>query len=140
ACPTEWHLPFEAVKQIRRNPLNPWIGSVGFGTVGGRMEIPWRSTQTVRPPDRGGVEDEIILGAGVEGRGIGALGPPARQLAAGHHFEAGNVRRVAVPFPADKPRDTVAVFHAGARKQPVLVVDTDPVGAAGDRKGTACTD
>src|SRR5437868_4775413 len=45
-----------------------------------------------------------------------------------------------MPFPADQAGNTVTVLHAAAGKNPVLIIGTNPVGAARNRKSTASAD
>src|SRR5260370_31914483 len=108
-----------------------------FGAVGGRVLVGGRGAQAVGPPDGGGVEHEIVLGSRIDRGRVGAFRAAVGELTLGDDFEAGNIGRVAVPFPADESRNAVAVLHAAIGEYPVPLVGTNPVGSTGDREGAA---
>src|SRR5207249_6468632 len=91
-------------------------------------------------PNRGGVENEIVFGTGINRGRVDAFRAAVGELALSYHFQTRDIGWVAVPFPADETWDAVAVLHAAAGENPVLVIGTDPVGAAGDRKSAAGAD
>src|SRR5205085_251054 len=99
-----------------------------------RPDIARRLGEAVGPPTTGGVEDEVALGARVDGGGVGAVvvAVAVGGHAGGEDFEAGEVGGVAVPFPADQAGDGVAALHAGAVEDPVVGLGAGPVGPAGD--------
>src|SRR5262245_1243461 len=101
--------PPKAVEEVGSDPLHARIGSLGSGTVGRRMEVTRRDAQAVGPPDRGRVEAEVPFRAGIDRGGVGPfvfaeIRRPLRQ-----HLQAGNPGWLAVPLPADEPRDAIAV-------------------------------
>src|SRR6266576_5700347 len=72
-----------------------------------RPLVAGRFTQAVAPPNRRRVEDEVSLWAGIHRGSVSAVIRFARRRKrwpGRDHFEARNVCRVAVPFPADDAR------------------------------------
>src|SRR5262245_26537243 len=94
-----------------------------------RTNIAGWSAESVGPPDGRRVEDHVALRPWEDdGRILHILWPsPAEHRAACHHFEARQVRRLAVVLPPHQPRDAVAVAQAGSFKDPVLLLNTGPV-------------
>src|SRR5690606_26739786 len=86
--------------------------------------VPRWLRQSVGPPARGGVEDEVAVRSGIHRGGehgctqfvlpvlVGET-PPVGDVAR-DHLQTRDVGGVAVEFPADQARDALAEFHAGA--------------------------
>src|SRR5262249_45338754 len=110
------------------------------GAVGGRMQISGRQAKTIGPPDRGSVEDEVVLGSWVDCRGVSSGRVPAFQTSASDDFQARDRSRIAVPLPTNQAFDPVAILHAPSREYPVLLVDTNPICPTGDGEGAAGAD
>src|SRR5262249_2428043 len=71
------------------------------------------SAQAVGPPDRGGVEDDIVFRAWIESGCVFTFDASVRHTAAGDHLQAGDLRGRSHPLPSDEAGDTVAVaVHA----------------------------
>src|SRR5579871_647409 len=104
----------------------------------GWMLITERSAQTIGPPDGGRIEDQVPTGAWVKRGRVGSFRSPVGQFPAGHDFQTGNRRRIAMPFPAYQARNAVAVFHSGAVEEPMFFIRANPIRAAGNRKGATC--
>ena len=51
------------------------------------MQIARRCAEAVGPPNGGGVENEVVLGTGINRRGIGVRRFPAGHVAFGNHFK-----------------------------------------------------
>src|SRR5262249_15387276 len=100
-------------------------------------KIPGWSAQAVRPPNGCRIEDQVVLGPRVKGGGISPFGATVGELTPSDHFQTRNIRRVAMPLPAHQARNAVAVLHAGAGEEPVLLLRAGPVRAAGNRERTA---
>src|SRR5439155_22624378 len=103
----------------RVRPARLGVPEAGEEVAGGRREA-------LGPPDGGAVEDEVVLRTGVAGGGVDARFPAALRRTGGHDLEAGDRRRQAVELPAAQAGHAVAVFHAGAGEDPVLLVGADP--------------
>src|SRR5262245_14526439 len=104
-----------AAQQVPRDLLHAVIWSMRPAPVRPRQHVARRMTHALRPEDRRSVEDEVVLGAGVDRRGpfLRARAADPRG-AGGEDFQAGNVvGRVAVVFPPDEARHAVPLLHAG---------------------------
>src|SRR5207253_7655142 len=77
---------------------------------------------------------------GIERCRVRSRGAAISDLAFRDHFQAGNLRWVAMPFPTDQAGNAVPCLHAGAGKQPMLWPGTDPVGPAGHGERAARAD
>ena len=126
-------------EKVVGDPLDAGVRPVGASPVRPWQRVPRRIGKPLRPEDRRGIENEVALGAGVDGGG-----PLLRLLSTDQRrprpndLEAGDVGRwVAVIFPANEAGDPVPRFHAGAGEDPVVGLRADPVAAAVDRLDVA---
>ena len=103
---------------------------------------PGGARQVLAPEDGRGVEDEIVLGAGIDRCGP-MLWPSAslQRCSFTDDFQTGNVgRRIAVIFPADQAGDAISLLHSRAFKDPMVGLGADPITAAIDRIDVASAD
>src|SRR5262249_55441463 len=118
------------VEQVLGDTLNAFIRALRL-CVDRRANVPRGCGETVGPPNRGGVEDEVALRARVDRGGIEALRARARGLSARDDFEARDLERYAMPFPSDQAGYAVSFLHSRAGEEPVIGFAAAPVSAAG---------
>src|SRR5690242_9866097 len=115
----------ESPEQVGRHPLHARVRALGRIAVRLRADVARRGAQAVTPPDGRRIEDDVAFRTGKDyGRVLRVLrAAAAEHRAAGEHFQAGDVGRFAVMFPADEAGDLVAVFQAGAGEEPMALAD-----------------
>src|SRR5262249_40194061 len=98
--------------------------------IDGWADIARRLRETVGPPDRGGVEDEVILRSRVESRRVRPLASGTLGFAAGNNLQTRNRRRFAMPFPPNETGNPLPSRHPRPGDQPVIGLAADPVATA----------
>src|SRR6516162_4331714 len=94
--------PTHPAEQVRGDPLDSRIGTLRGGPVGRRRRVSRGSAQAVGPPDRGGVEDDIVFRAWIEGGRVFAFDARVRHTAAGDYVQTGDLRGCSHPLPSDE--------------------------------------
>src|SRR6185295_6410222 len=82
----------------------------------------------VGPPDRGGIEYEVVLWPGIDGGRIHAVAAAVTHGARCEHFQTANIGRLSHPLEAHQARNAVSIAHTGAFEDPVFFIRADPVG------------
>src|SRR5262245_47515680 len=113
-----------SVRSMRRHPVAPW------------QHVARRRGETLRPPNGRRIENEILFGARIDGRGP-ANGPVASTQgdAFGYYLESRKIGRLAVKLPAHESRNKVTLFDSSAGEDPMAGFGDDPVAAAIVRVG-----
>src|SRR3954469_7873553 len=114
--------PAHAGEEVAGDLLGARVGAFGLGVDLG-ADVAGGFGERVGPPAGAGVEDEVVLWAGVDRAGVLALGLAfaVGGGGGGEDLEAGDFFvGVAVPFPADEAGDCVAEFHVGVFEEPVV--------------------
>ena len=108
------------VRSLLHNPVPRWINMSG------------RTGQSVGPPNRGGIKDDVVLRPIVESGAVLAHGFSIDGgIAFRDDAHAGQVHgRGTVPLPSQETFDGVSFLHSRTRKKPMLRHGAGPIARA----------
>ena len=107
-----------------------------------RQHVTRRTRQILAPENGGGIEDEIILGARIDGSGpLLRLSSANQGGSLANDFQSGDIaRRISMILPADKSGDPIPLLHSGTSKHPMLGIRANPVSPSVNGFNIAGTD
>ncbi len=114
--------PNKPLKQIVSDLLHALVGALLSDPMLGGIDVSRGTGQAVGPPDGGGIEHDVILGAVVERRGVAPHRFPIDSgisLRDDIHPREFHGRRT-MPLPAQETFDRVSLLHSRTIEEPML--------------------
>ena len=75
--PVSWFVSFEfnslrdhSLEQVMRDLLYAFVGALLRDSMPGGIDVAWRTGQTIGPPNRGGIEHDVVLRTVIDSRGV----------------------------------------------------------------------